>query len=111
MWCPSVSLTLWANAWLAGQAAPDDVLDALSCWAPAHSVAAYDAAAADVTGLPWPDVNTATSVSLLQTVRGAAGLRTAPGPALSLALPVPGDVRGSPPAAPLPATPSPWARP
>lgn len=96
MWCPSVSLTLWANAWLAGQAAPDDVLDALSCWAPAHSVAAYDAAAADVTGLPWPDVNTATSVSLLQTVRGAAGLRTAPGPALSLALPVPGDVRGLP---------------
>ncbi|CAJ1583226.1 hypothetical protein [[Mycobacterium] wendilense] len=96
MWCPSVSLTLWANAWLAGQAAPDDVLDALSAWAPSHSVAAYDAVAADVTGLPWPDVDTATSVSLLQTVRAAAGLRTAPGPALNLALPVPGDVRGLP---------------
>src|SRR6516225_5317401 len=34
MWCPSVSLSLWANAWLAGKAAPDDVLDALSVWAP-----------------------------------------------------------------------------
>ncbi len=96
MWCPSVSLTLWANAWLAGQAAPDDVLDALSLWAPTHSVTAYDAQAARVTGLPWPDVNKATAVSLLQTVRGAAGARKVPGPALSVALPVPGDVRGLP---------------
>lgn len=96
MWCPSASLTLWANAWLAGQAAPDDVLDALSHWAPMHSVAAYDATAAGVTGLPWPDVDKATSVSLLQTVRNAAGSRSAGGPALWLALPVPGDVRGLP---------------
>lgn len=96
MWCPSVSLTLWANAWLAGQAAPDDVLDALSVWATTHSVAAYDSGAADVTGLPWPDVDTATSVSLLQTVRAAAGLRATPGPALNLVLPVPGDARGLP---------------
>lgn len=96
MWCPSVSLTLWANAWLAGQAAPDDVLDALSVWATTHSVAAYDSVAADVTGLPWPDVDTATSVSLLQTVRAAAGLRAVPGPALNLVLPVPGDARGLP---------------
>ncbi|OBF11659.1 hypothetical protein [Mycobacterium sp. ACS4331] len=96
MWCPSVSLTLWVNAWLAGRAAPDDVLDALSLWAPTHSVAAYDAEAARVTGLPWPDVDNATAVSLLQTVRAAAGARRTEGPVLSLALPVPGDVRGLP---------------
>ncbi len=46
MWCPSVSLSVWANAWLAGAAAPDDVLDALSLWAPRHSVTAYDSVAA-----------------------------------------------------------------
>ena len=96
MWCPSVSLSLWANAWLAGRAAPDDVLDALSQWAPKHSVTAYDAAAATSTGLPWPDVNDAGAVSLLQTLRTAAGSREAPQPTVSLALPVPGDVRGLP---------------
>ncbi len=96
MWCPTASLTVWANAWLAGQAAPDDVLDALSQWAPRHSVTAYDAAAADATGLPWPDLNDAGAVSLLQTLRTATGSRSGPGPALSLALPVPGDVRGLP---------------
>ena len=75
MWCPSVSLTVWANAWLAGAAAPDDVLDALSQWAPRHSVTAYDSVAAGRTGLPWPDLNDAGAVSLLQTVRTAAGPR------------------------------------
>ena len=45
-----VSLSVWANAWLAGRAAPDDVLDALSDWAPKHSVLAYDAVAAGRTG-------------------------------------------------------------
>lgn len=98
MWCPSVSLSVWANAWLAGLAAPDDVLDALSAWAPTHSVTAYDAVAAGRTGLPWPDVNDAGAVSLLQTVRNAAGRRgskTCPSrAAFTLALPVPGDVRG-----------------
>jgi hypothetical protein len=94
MWCPSVSLSLWANAWLAGKAAPDDVLDALSQWAPTHSVTAYDAVAASATGLPWPDVNDAGAVSMLQTLRTAAGVRREP--ALSLSLPVPGDVRGLP---------------
>ncbi len=96
MWCPSASLAVWANAWQAGQAAPDDVLDALSQWAPRHSVTAYDADAADRTGLPWPDVNDAGAVSLLQTVRTAAGPRSAPGPLIDIALPVPGDVRGLP---------------
>lgn len=95
MWCPSVSLSVWANAWLAGAAAPDDVLDALSAWAPKHSVTAYDSVAAGRTGLPWPDLNDAGAVSLLQTVRTAAGPRLS-APAVSVVLPVPGDVRGLP---------------
>lgn len=100
MWCPSVSLSVWANAWLAGKAAPDDVLDALSLWAPKQSVTAYDAVAADHTGLPWPDVHDAGSVSLLQTLRTAVGRAALPGGAgplrgtINVVLPVPGDVRG-----------------
>lgn len=101
MWCPSVSLSLWANAWLAGKAAPDDVLDALSVWAPTQSVTAYDAVAAGHTGLPWPDVHDAGTVCLLQTLRAAVG-RTALASGgrygllgtINLVLPVPGDVRG-----------------
>lgn len=93
MWCPSVSLSVWTNAWLAGLAAPDDVLDALSLWAPKHSVAAYDSDAAGRTGLPWPDLTNFGGVSLLQTLRAAVGVgRSAP--AFHLVLPVPGDVRG-----------------
>jgi hypothetical protein len=80
MWCPSVSLSVWANAWLAGTAAPDDVLDALAAWAPKHSV----------TGLP--DVDGPGAVSLLQTVRAAA--RRSDVPSIGVVLPVPGDVRG-----------------
>jgi hypothetical protein len=95
MWCPSVSLSVWANAWLAGAAAPDDVLDALSQWAPRHSVTAYDAVAAGSTGLPWPDMNHSGTMSLLQTLRIAAGIPVG-SPAFSVALPVPGDVRGLP---------------
>lgn len=95
MWCPSVSLAVWANAWLAGVAAPDDVLDALSLWAPRHSATAYDSAAADRTGLPWPDLTDAGAVSLLQTLRTAAGPPTGE-TAMAVALPVPGDVRGLP---------------
>ncbi len=95
MWCPSVSLSVWANAWLAGAAAPDDVLDALSQWAPRHSVAAYDSVAAGSTGLPWPDMDHSGTMSLLQTLRTAAGNPTG-APTISVALPVPGDVRGLP---------------
>src|ERR1700709_630771 len=93
MWCPSVSLSVWANAWLAGVAAPDDVLDALSLWAPRHSVTAYDSVAAGRTGLPWPDLTDAGAVSMLQTLRTAAGPPTG-APAMTVVLPVPGDVRG-----------------
>ena len=95
MWCPSVSLSVWANAWLAGAAAPDDVLDALSHWAPRHSVTAYDSVAAGRTGLPWPDLHDTGAVSLLQTLRTAAG-PVASAPPMGVALPVPGDVRGLP---------------
>lgn len=98
MWCPSVSLSVWANAWLAGHAAPDDVLDALIAWAPMHSVMAYDAIAAGRTGLPWPDIETAGPMSLLQTVRVAAARSQEDSwgrrPAIGVVLPVPGDVRG-----------------
>ena len=93
MWCPSVSLSLWANAWLAGKAAPDDVLDALSLWAPTQSVTAYDAVAAGHTGLPWPDVHDAGTVSLLQTLRAAVG-QSRTRATIDVVLPVPGDVRG-----------------
>ncbi|MGE2691656.1 hypothetical protein [Mycolicibacterium pulveris] len=95
MWCPSVSLSVWANAWLAGAAAPDDLLDALSLWAPRHSVIAYDSVAAGRTGLPWPDLVDAGAVSMLQTLRTAAGTATST-PPVALSLPVPGDVRGLP---------------
>jgi hypothetical protein len=88
-------LSVWANAWLAGAAAPDDVLDALSQWAPKHSVTAYDSVAAGRTGLPWPDLTDAGAVSLLQTLRTSAG-RGRGGPAMGVALPVPGDVSGLP---------------
>jgi hypothetical protein len=94
MWCPSATLSVWANAWLAGKAAPDDVLDALSCWAPIQSVTAYDAVAAGHTGLPWPDVDDAGVVSLLQTLRTAAGRPSTGTPSIKVVLPVPGDVRG-----------------
>jgi hypothetical protein len=99
MWCPSVSLSMWANAWLAGKAAPDDVLDALSLWAPRQSVAAYDAVAAGHTGLPWPDVDDAGTVCLLQTLRAAVGRKSSTSPGrlpgtINVVLPVPGDVRG-----------------
>ena len=92
MWCPSVSLSVWANAWLAGAAAPDDVLDALSLWAPKHFVAAFDSVTAGHTGLPWPGVDEGNAVTLLQTLRTAAG-GSSP---LGVVLPVPGDVRGLP---------------
>jgi hypothetical protein len=103
MWCPSVSLSVWANAWLAGKAAPDDVLDALSLWAPKQSVTAYDAVAAGHTGLPWPDVHDVGTVSLLQTLRAAVGRLATPVSTgvpcpllgtINVVLPVPGDVRG-----------------
>ena len=94
MWCPSVSLSVWSNSWLAGRAAPDDVLDAVSAWAPRQSVAAYDAVSAGSTGLSWPQRG-AAAVSLLQTVRAAAGPDGGPDRVRPV-FPAPGDVRGLP---------------
>src|ERR1700733_1755474 len=94
MWCPSATLSVWANAWLAGKAAPDDVLDALSCWAPTQSVTAYDAVAAGHNGLSWPGVHDAGAGSLLQTLRASAGRAATGAPSIKVVLPVPGDVRG-----------------
>ncbi|MEW5811730.1 MAG: hypothetical protein AB1925_20025 [Actinomycetota bacterium] len=96
MWCPSATLSVWANSWLAGVAAPDDVLDALSQWTQSHSVTAYDSVAAERTGLPWPDLDNAGVMSLLQTMRTVARPASTQ-PAIALTLPVPGDVRGLPP--------------
>lgn len=62
-------------------------------------MAAYDAVAAGHTGLPWPDVNDAGTVCLLQTLRAAVGRKSPAAPGrlrgtINVVLPVPGDVRG-----------------
>jgi hypothetical protein len=67
-----------------------------------QSVTAYDAVAAGHTGLPWPDVHDAGTVSLLQTLRAAVGRPTTSAPGgphrlrgtINVVLPVAGDVRG-----------------
>jgi len=87
----SATLTVWASAWLAGVAAPDDLLDALSAWAPVQRVHAADRVAAGAAGLPDPDGTAAGPATLLASVRRAS-------PAdLRLVLPAAGDVRGLPP--------------
>lgn len=95
MWCPSTSLSVWANAWLAGRAAPDDVLDALSAWAPVQSVAAYDAISIGESGVAWSGGPNGGAAALLQLVRGAGP--SAAGDGIRPVFPVPGDVRGLPP--------------
>jgi hypothetical protein len=45
--------------------------------------------------LPWPELDDASAVTLLRTLRTAAGHRSAE-PAVHITLPVPGDVRGLP---------------
>jgi hypothetical protein len=86
-------MTVWLSAWLAGAAAPDDVLDALDPWAEAHDVVCADEATAEATGLPTPG-SPATSVTfLLAAVRRLGG--TARGPA-RVVLPASGDLRGMP---------------
>lgn len=92
---PSVSLAVWASAWLAGRAAPDDVIDALIAWAPRHLVTAYDAVAAGHTGLSWPDMDDNGPIGLLQTIRTATGQPHGL-PDIHVILPAPGDPRGLP---------------
>ena len=59
-------------------------------------MAAYDAVAAGHTGLPWPDINDAGAMSLLQTLRTAVGRPTLTAGRIDTVLPIPGDVRGLP---------------
>jgi hypothetical protein len=93
--CPSATLTVWTSAWLAGVAAPDDVLDALGPWAEAHDGQAADAATAAVTALAPPGAPVSSVAFLLAALRRASGGRDATTPG-RLVLPAPGDVRGLP---------------
>ncbi|GAA3063286.1 hypothetical protein GCM10010464_29580 [Pseudonocardia yunnanensis] len=89
--CPSATFTVWTSAWLAGAAAPDDVLDALAPWADAHDVQAADADTARVTALPSPGEPVSSVTFLLAALR-----RSAPRGPARLVLPVAGDARGLP---------------
>lgn len=90
---PSATLTVWAGSWLAGESAPDDVIDALHQWAPMHIVGASDAETALSTGLDWPGVQDGAAPVLLRLVRHATDTA---GAEVRLVLPAPGDVRGLP---------------
>ncbi|GEL16711.1 hypothetical protein [Pseudonocardia asaccharolytica] len=89
--CPSATLTVWTSAWLAGAAAPDDVLDALEPWAQAHDVLAADPQTAAATDLPAPGAPASSVTFLLAALR-----RTAPRGHARFVLPAPGDIRGLP---------------
>jgi hypothetical protein len=82
------TFAVWSSAWLSGNAAPDDVLDAMAHWAPMHEVVADDDGTATVLDLPADGEPAATPAALLGALRrgGAESAR--------LVLPVPGDVRG-----------------
>lgn len=88
---PSATFSVWSSAWLAGVAAPDDVLDALAPWALAHDVQAADDPTAALTSLSAPGTPVSSLAFLLAALR-----RSAPRAAARLVLPVPGDVRGLP---------------
>jgi hypothetical protein len=87
----SATLAVWASAWLAGTAAPDDVLDALAPWSEAHDVLAADDGTAALTDLPGPGTTPTSTTLLLAAVR-----RAAPRGSARVVLPAPGDVRGLP---------------
>jgi len=93
MCTPSATLTIWAAAWLAGDHAPDDVLDALLAWAPRQYVVAGDPVTADRIGIGEPPSPSAGLTVLLKTLRTAMA---APSAEIRLLLPIPGDVRGLP---------------
>lgn len=97
MTSPSLTLTVWAGAWLAGRVAPDDVVDALHAWAPVHLLGAADEAAARVTGLSDRAVADGAAALLTVVRRG----ESSGGPGLCLVLPAPGDVRGLPAGTPF----------
>ncbi len=88
MSCPSATLLIWTTAWWHGVAAADDVLDATQCWAEANRVAAQDPGTATALELPTSTEPPAPLAALLGALRkeGVTGG--------TIALPVPGDVRG-----------------
>ncbi|MCP2304696.1 hypothetical protein [Actinokineospora globicatena] len=85
---PSATFSVWVSAWLNGSAASDDVLDALTHWAPLHDVVAVGQSTADSLDVPLRGQAGGQVAGLLAAVRRAecTGGR--------LVLPVPGDVRG-----------------
>lgn len=87
----SATLAVWASAWLAGAAAPDDVLDSLAPWSQTHDVLATDADTGEWTGLPCPGTPPTSVTMLLAALR-----RITPRGQARLVLPAPGDVRGLP---------------
>ena len=100
MWCPSVSLSLWANAWLAARPRPTTswtryLFGHQSNRSP--RMMPSPPATPDCLG---PTSTTPGTVSLLQTLRAAAGRDSSAGPrrvvarTINVVLPVPGDVRG-----------------
>ncbi|MDI9913826.1 hypothetical protein [Rhodococcus sp. IEGM 1379] len=90
---PSATLTVWAASWLAGDSAPDDVIDALAAWAPMHLIGAADADTASALGLDWPGITDGGAPMLLRVLRRAGNISPAE---LRLVLPAAGDVRGLP---------------
>lgn len=86
-------MTVWLSAWLAGAAAPDDVLDALEPWAEAHDAVAADQPTARLSGLPGPTERPTSTTFLLAALRKAGAGASVPA---RLMLPVPGDLRGMP---------------
>ncbi|MCW4353145.1 hypothetical protein ONR57_07525 [Hoyosella sp. YIM 151337] len=94
---PCATLAVWASSWLAGRAAPDDVIDALLQWAPLHIVVAGDRVSTGAVDPHWFAESDGTAAHLLRLVRSG----TATSADFRLVLPVPGDVRGVPPGTPF----------
>ncbi|MEV0292242.1 hypothetical protein [Nocardia sp. NPDC050710] len=96
MCSPSATLTVWAGSWLAGNSAPDDVLEALHAWAPKHTIAAGDPATGGRSDLPWPSRGNQPGFGMMALLKVIRETMAQPGAQLRLVLPVPGDVRGLP---------------
>lgn len=88
----SLTLALWAAAWLGGGVPPDAAISAVSRWAPLHVASAASEEAATRTGLPWPPGPAgggAGAAAVLAALRALG-----PDVTLHLVLPVPGDTTG-----------------
>ncbi|MBF6209803.1 hypothetical protein IU433_04415 [Nocardia puris] len=96
MCSPSATLTVWAGSWLAGNSAPDDVLEAMHAWAPRHTIAAGDPVTGGRTDLPWSSRANLPGSGVMPLLKVIREAMARPGAQLRLVLPVPGDVRGLP---------------